>query len=283
MNRSPIAVARNTTTTNGCAMNGVGLLNATKDSFNVSKHSCSSPLTTLHNDHNDKTNKVKNPEMAAKLIKQSNIVCFDVDSTVIKEEGIDELADFCGKGSEVSRVTKEAMGGSMTFQDALRIRLNIIRPSQSQVEEFKKLRPSVLTDGVKQFIGYLKAEGKQVYLISGGFDSLIEPVATELNIPMSNVYANKLLFSENGDYADFDTTKPTSRSGGKSEAVAIVKRQNDASSVITMIGDGATDLEAVPPADYFIGFGGNVVRTEVFNRAKYYVTDFDQLWAAKNE
>ncbi|XP_055845013.1 phosphoserine phosphatase [Episyrphus balteatus] len=272
MNRSPIAVARNTT--NGCAINGVPLLNATKDSF-VGKHS-SCPIMI---NHNDDKNKLKNPEMAAKIIKESNIVCFDVDSTVIQEEGIDELADFCGKGSEVSRVTKEAMGGSMTFQDALRIRLNIIRPSQSQVEEFIKVRPSKLTEGVKQFIGYLKAEGKQVFLISGGFDSLIEPVANELNIPMSNVFANKLCFTESGDYADFDTTKPTSRSGGKSEAVAIVKRNNEASSVITMIGDGATDLEAVPPADYFIGFGGNVVRTEVFNRAKYFVTDFDLLWA----
>lgn len=275
MNRSPIAVARNTTT-NGCVMAGCGLLNGTKDSFSVGKHST---MITNSKNFDDKMNKMKNPEMAAKIIKQSNIVCFDVDSTVIKEEGIDELADFCGKGSEVSRVTKEAMGGSMTFQDALRIRLNIIRPSQSQVEEFKIKRPSILTEGVKQFIGYLKAEGKQVFLISGGFDALIEPVATELNIPMTNVYANKLLFKENGDYADFDKTKPTSRSGGKSEAVAIVKRQNDASSIITMIGDGATDLEAVPPADYFIGFGGNVVRNEVFNRAKYYVSDFEQLWA----
>lgn len=277
MKRSPVAVARNTT--NGCAINGVPLLNATKDSFSVvGKHH----ITMLSHNDNDNENKVKNPELAAKIIKDSNIVCFDVDSTVIKEEGIDELADFCGKGSEVSRVTKEAMGGSMTFQDALRIRLNIIRPSQSQVAEFIKLRPSKLTEGVKQFIGYLKAEGKQVYLISGGFDALIEPVANELNIPMSNVFANKLCFADNGDYADFDATKPTSRSGGKSEAVAIVKRQNEASSIITMIGDGATDLEAVPPADYFIGFGGNVVRKEVFNRAKYYVNDFDLLWP-KNE
>jgi len=44
-----------------------------------------------------------------------------------------------------------------------------------------------------------------------------------------------------------------------------------------MIGDGATDLEAVPPANYFIGFGGNVVRPEVYRRAQYYVTDFEQL------
>lgn len=45
-----------------------------------------------------------------------------------------------------------------------------------------------------------------------------------------------------------------------------------------MIGDGATDLEASPPADNFIGYGGNIVRDEVRNRAQYYVTDFLQLY-----
>ena len=44
-----------------------------------------------------------------------------------------------------------------------------------------------------------------------------------------------------------------------------------------MVGDGATDAEAAPPADAFIGFGGNVVREGVKARAKWYVTDFDVL------
>lgn len=45
-----------------------------------------------------------------------------------------------------------------------------------------------------------------------------------------------------------------------------------------MIGDGATDLEASPPADHFIGYGGNIVREEVRNRARNYVVDFEQLY-----
>jgi len=226
---------------------------------------------------NLRENTSKNVELAAKIIQQSNIICFDVDSTVIKEEGIDELADFCGKGSEVARVTKEAMGGAMTFQDALKIRLNIIRPTQRQINDFIKMRPATLTRNVKRFIEQLKANGKQVFLISGGFDCLIEPVANELGIPMSNLFANKLMFYHNGDYATFDITQPTSKSGGKAEAISIIKQQNHDGALITMIGDGATDLEAVPPANYFIGFGGNVVRAEVFKRAQYYVNDFDQL------
>lgn len=86
---------------------------------------------------------------AARWVKNANVVCFDVDSTVIAEEGIDELAKFCGKGAEVERLTKEAMKGSMTFQDALSLRLNIIKPTQLQIRDFLKAKPSTLSPGIK--------------------------------------------------------------------------------------------------------------------------------------
>jgi phosphoserine phosphatase len=86
---------------------------------------------------------------AKEIIRTADIVCFDVDSTVIEEEGIDELAEFCGKGQEVSNLTKEAMGGSMTFQEALRRRLDIIKPTQNQIREFLRQKPSTLSPGIK--------------------------------------------------------------------------------------------------------------------------------------
>lgn len=72
--------------------------------------------------------------------------------------------------------------------------------------------------------------------------------------------------------------QPTSRTGGKGEAINQIRRAFGANASVTMIGDGATDLEASPPANSFIGYGGNVVRDEVRNRAQYYVTDFQQLY-----
>ncbi|CAD6995039.1 phosphoserine phosphatase [Ceratitis capitata] len=232
------------------------------------------PLATVSN--RDAWKSSKNAERAAQIVKQSNVICFDVDSTVICEEGIDELADFCGKGSEVARVTKEAMGGGMTFQDALNIRLNIIQPRKNQIIEFLQQRPCTLTKNIRSFMEKLKLERKEIYLISGGFHCLIDPIADELGIPRNHVFANKLTFFFNGDYASFDTTQPTSKSGGKAEAVSIIKRCHP-DAIITMIGDGATDLEAAPPADNVIGFGGNVLRTEVHQRAQYYIMDFAQL------
>ncbi|XP_035439713.1 phosphoserine phosphatase isoform X3 [Spodoptera frugiperda] len=220
---------------------------------------------------------VMSPQQSIKdLFRTADCVCFDVDSTVIKDEGIDELAKFCGKGDEVKRLTAEAMGGGMTFQEALKKRLDIIRPSVSQIREFIETFPIHLTPGVAELVKELHERGVQVYLVSGGFRSLIEPVAELLGIPLTNIFANRLKFYFNGEYAGFDENEPTSRSGGKGLVVRRLKEQYGYQRLF-MIGDGATDAEASPPADGFIGFGGNVVREEVKKRALWYVTDFQEL------
>ncbi|XP_049873802.1 phosphoserine phosphatase isoform X2 [Pectinophora gossypiella] len=220
---------------------------------------------------------VMSPQQSVQeLFRTADCVCFDVDSTVIRDEGIDELARFCGKGEEVKRLTAEAMGGSMTFQEALKKRLDIIRPTVSQIKEFLDTFPIHLTPGITELVRDLHNRGVQVYLVSGGFRSLIEPVAEKLNIPISNIFANRLKFYFNGEYAGFDENEPTSRSGGKGLVIRRLKEQYGYQRLI-MIGDGATDAEASPPADGFIGFGGNVVREEVKKRASWYVTDFQEL------
>jgi phosphoserine phosphatase len=118
-----------------------------------------------------------------------------------------------------------------------------------------------------------------VYLISGGFRAMIEPVAERLAIAKERVIANAILFHDDGSYAGFDANEPTSRSGGKATAIARLQAERALSPLI-MIGDGVTDLEARPPADGFIGFGGVVVREKVKAGADWFVTDFDELTAA---
>ncbi|CAH2237413.1 jg11268 [Pararge aegeria aegeria] len=144
---------------------------------------------------------VMSPQQSVQeTFRTADCVCFDVDSTVIQDEGIDELARFCGKGDEVKRLTAEAMGGNMTFQEALKKRLDIIRPSVSQIKEFIETFPVHLTPGVTELVKMLHERGVIVYLVSGGFRSLIEPVAEKLHIPPSNVYANRLKFYFNCEY-----------------------------------------------------------------------------------
>ncbi|KDR12562.1 phosphoserine phosphatase [Zootermopsis nevadensis] len=208
--------------------------------------------------------------------KMADAVCFDVDSTVIQEEAIDELAKFCGKGDEVAKMTKEAMRGSLSFQQAFARRLEIIRPQMNQIRDFIRMKPPRLTPGIKRLMDVLHQRSVPVYLISGGLRGVITPVALELNIPLENVYANRLKFFFNGEFAGFDENEPTSRNGGKGEVIKLLKKKHGYGNVV-LIGDGATDLEASPPADAFIGYGGNVIREEVKSKAKWFVTDFKEL------
>ncbi|EFN84626.1 phosphoserine phosphatase [Harpegnathos saltator] len=208
--------------------------------------------------------------------KNTDAVTFDVDSTVTTEEGIDELAKFCGKGDQITELTKQAMQGDMTFQQSLSVRLRIINPSLIQIKEFLYMHQPKLTSGIKELVSTLQTRGKQVFLISGGFHSLIAPIAAQLNIPPENVYANKLKFYFTGEYAGFDENQPTSKSGGKAEVIRHLKEEKRFKTIVH-IGDGATDLEASPPADAFIGFGGNVIRENVKSRAEWYVTNFNDL------
>ncbi|XP_077254745.1 phosphoserine phosphatase [Temnothorax americanus] len=208
--------------------------------------------------------------------KTADAVTFDVDSTVIAEEAIDELANFCGKGEEITKLTKRAMQGDMTFQQSLSVRLGIINPSLTQVREFLNTHQPKFTAGIKDLVSALQARGKEVFLVSGGFRCLITPIAAQLNIPPENIYANRLKFFFTGEYAGFDESQPTSKSGGKGEVVRLIKKEKGF-KIVVHVGDGSTDLEASPPADAFIGFGGNVVRENVKSRAQWFVTNFDDL------
>lgn len=215
-------------------------------------------------------------EQVKRLWSQADCVCFDVDSTVCQGEAIDDLAEFVGAGEQVQKLTKAAMGGNMSFRQALDMRLGIIKPSLKNFEEFNKLNKCQLTPGIKDLIDILHKRHVHVYLVSGGFKITIFPIADKLNISHSNVFANEILFNEDGDYNGFCKEQPTSESGGKPRVMDFLKKKFGYKKIV-MIGDGMTDLESCPPADAFIGFGGNVVREAVKENSSWFVTSFHQL------
>lgn len=213
-------------------------------------------------------------ELARQLWLTADCVCFDVDSTVCVEEAIDELAKFQQVGALVEAITRNAMGGNMSFRTALQARLNLIQPTRSRLELFLQNHPSQLSDGIVELIDLLHERKIPVYLITGGFHSIVDPVAKQLNIPLKNVFANQLLFNDDGSYAGFDEDEMTSDSGGKGRAIEYLKNKYGYQRLI-MIGDGATDMEA--DADGFIGFGGHVVREKVRDGAPWFVNSFYTL------
>lgn len=213
------------------------------------------------------------------LWRAAQAVCFDVDSTVSPDEGIDLLAAVAGVGDQVAALTRDAMGGAARFEDALRARLALVRPSRALVDACLAQHPPRLTEGIAALIAALHRRGAAVYLVSGGFTEMILPIAELVGIAPERVIANRLLFTRDGDYAGFDEGAFTSRSGGKSAALQHLKALHGYSPLI-MVGDGVTDLEARPPADGFIGYGGVVTRERVRREADWFVTDFAALTRA---
>ena len=217
-----------------------------------------------------------NVDAAIAALRRAEAVCFDVDSTVIPEEGVDVLAEFKGQGKAVAEVTSQAMGGSMDFRTSLEKRLSLIKPAKSDFEALEKEHPVVFSQGVRELIDVLHAKGTHVYLVSGGFRQMINSVADILTIPYNRIYANNILFAEDGSYAGYDTSEPTSSDGGKAVVVNMLKEVHGYKTVV-MIGDGATDMQARPPADAFIGYGGTAARENVMAGADLFVLDFHEI------
>eukprot|EP00904_Undaria_pinnatifida_P005881 jgi/Undpi1/2422/HiC_scaffold_13.g05803.m1 len=219
-------------------------------------------------------------EGAKAALRKAQAVCFDVDSTVIAEEGIDVLADFCGAAEAVADLTSRAMGGSMPFQDALKARLELMTPSKEMVVRCLAEHPPRLSPGIPELMSLLHSRGVVVYLVSGGFRQMIEPVADQLSIPHSHIFANSIVFDGvTGEYAGFDADEPTSRDGGKPKVIGLLSKKFQYDCVV-MVGDGATDMQAKPPAKAFIGYGGVTVREAVRRGADWFVTDFGPLMDA---
>jgi len=230
---------------------------------------------------NDADAKKEDPVAYAKrTLLECDAVAFDVDSTVVVTEGIDLLAKCFNVGKEVAALTTAAMNGGVKFQDAMRDRLNLMAANnmtrKSLEECIKTEGKPVYSKGVLEFVKRLHARGVHVYLVSGGFRNMILPIAKDMNIPEDRVYANTILFKNDGSYKGFDQSAPTSRDGGKPKALKTIAKKGGYKTMI-MVGDGATDLQARPPAKVFIGYGGVTVREKVKAGADWFVMGFNEV------
>jgi phosphoserine phosphatase SerB len=225
---------------------------------------------------------------AKQTLLDADAVCFDVDGTVISEEAINLLADQLGLGAPVRALTLDAQEGRLQFDEALRQRLLLMRPSSADLAQLLECSPAhqMLTPGVLYLISLLRARGTAIYFVSGGFIQLVTPIAQAVGVPRENVYANQIPLNADGSFMEHGLSEllassPTASKGGKAKVVRQLKEAHSYKKVV-MVGDGATDLEARDMdggADAFIGFGGVFVRDVVRDRACWYVTDFDDLSA----
>jgi phosphoserine phosphatase len=196
------------------------------------------------------------------------LVFFDVDSTLVTIEGIDVLA---GGDPQVVALTEAAMTGEIPIGEVYGRRLEIIRPSRADIESLGRRYVQSLTPGAAEVISALQEARVDVHLVTAGIEQAVLPLAAHLRLQPRAVHAVRLNFGGDGSFSGYDSSSPLARSGGKELVVRDVRAR--AKGRAAFIGDGATDLEAVPAVDLFIGFGGVTMRDRVRDASAIYITD----------
>ncbi len=191
------------------------------------------------------------------------LLVMDVDSTLIQQEVIDEIARAAGAHAEVAAITERAMNGELGFQASLRARVAALAGVSTSVfaDVLARLQ---LTEGAQLLIGTMKALGGRVAIISGGFIEVVEPLRTRLGI--DHAFANTLAVADG---------KLTGRVEGaivdRPRKAALLAQIADAEGVpltrVVAIGDGANDLDMLGRAGLGIAFNAKpAVRDEARHR-----------------
>jgi len=206
----------------------------------------------------------------------TKLICFDCDSTLSAIEGVDELARLRGPTvlSRVEQMTNDAMEGRVPVESVFGRRLDIIQPRVEDVAAVGKRYVATIEPTARDTIVKLVTRGWTPVIVSGGFSQAIRPLADFLGI--ARVEAVGLKFAADGSYAGYDAAFPTTRSGGKPEVIAALRRELQP-AITVVVGDGVSDLEAKPVVDRFIGFGRYMVRPRVKAEAASFIVSLDQL------
>jgi len=190
--------------------------------------------------------------------KEKRLIVFDMDSTLVDAEIIDELAKEAGVLKEVRNLTNRAMEGKISFKEALKERVKLLEGLPVEVLEkiYSKIK---LTDGAKELIKSLKDAGYKVAVISGGFSYFTEKLKDELNLDYA--FGNEL---------EIKNGKVTGRIRGRiidaREKARIIeeiaKREGIKTENIVAVGDGANDKLMIEKAGLGIAFNAKEILKE---------------------
>ena len=179
------------------------------------------------------------------------LICFDMDSTLIETECIDQLAERAGVGDQVRAITESAMRGEIDFKESFTRRVSLLKGLDASV--MKEIAESLpITEGVDRLMSTLKRTGYKIAVLSGGFTYFGNYLKTLYGIDY--VYANELEVGEDG--------KLTGRFVGevvdgkrKAELLRFLAQAENVNIAQTIaVGDGANDLPMLQTAGLGIAF-----------------------------
>ncbi|SMO68809.1 phosphoserine phosphatase SerB [Ruegeria faecimaris] len=171
--------------------------------------------------------------------RRKKMLLADMDSTMIQQECIDELADEAGVGDRVKDITARAMNGELDFEGALTERVGLLKGLDEAVIGKVLAERITLMPGGKELVATMRANGGYAALVSGGFTAFTAKVGSELGFDENR--ANTLL-AENGKLTG-DVQRPILGRQAKVDALEqITARLGLSENDVIAVGDGANDL-----------------------------------------
>ncbi|MBV9594037.1 MAG: phosphoserine phosphatase SerB [Actinobacteria bacterium] len=195
--------------------------------------------------------------------RAKRLVVLDVDSTLIRHEGIDRLADRAGVGEQVADLTRRAMDGELDFESALRARVRLL--AGLPVTDVDEVRDQLeLTAGAAVFVRTLRRLGFQVGVVSGGFTVFTDRFVDELGLDFAA--ANELEIVDGR--LSGELLGPIVDRAGKADALReFARRFSVPISQTVAIGDGANDIDMLEAAGLGIAFNGKAALREAADAA----------------
>lgn len=175
----------------------------------------------------------------------------DMDSTIIGQECIDELADFAGRKAEIAAITEAAMRGELDFGQALRARVAALAGLSEEAIDRTLAERVRLNPGARTLVATMKAHGARCVLVSGGFTRFTAPVAARAGFDRQ--VANRLVIADgrlSGEVAEPIVDSATKRETLLAECAALGIGPEEALAV----GDGANDIPMLEAAGLGVAF-----------------------------
>ncbi len=183
--------------------------------------------------------------------RMRRLICFDMDSTLIQTECIDELAQRAGVGDQVKDITARAMRGEIDFKESFKERVALLKGLDvSVMKEIAEQLP--ITEGTDRLMSVLKTCGYKIAILSGGFTYFGEYLQRKYGIDY--VYANELEIDEDGKLTGNYVGEIVDghRKAELLKLIAQVEKVNLAQTIA--VGDGANDLPMISEAGLGIAF-----------------------------
>jgi phosphoserine phosphatase len=188
--------------------------------------------------------------VATEPFRIPDVFISDMDSTMIGQECIDELADYAGLKPQIAAITERAMQGELDFASALRERVGLLAGLEESAIDRCLGERIVPMAGARALVATLKAHGCRTVLVTGGFHHFADPVAGQLGF--ERVIGNRLAVHEGrltGELAGEITGAAAKEAALREELASLGEN-----AVSLATGDGANDIPMLAAATYGVAF-----------------------------